>query len=349
LEYVKADLEYKGLWKILKSMGYKHKIVNGRKILCEKRYVIVAKIKFLRRYKELKNENLYNFVFLNETWIYQNGSAIRRWVHDRDVKSNSSVVKTKGKRFTILHAGSSAGFFPECDYLLNSKNNDRDYHKSMTGDIFKTWVEDQLLPALSKLKKKSVVIMDNAPYHSMRIDKAPNYSNKKSEMQEWLTLHNVTFDRTMTKKQLVYELIKPFNNHNNRRYVIDDILQRHGHIVLRLPPYHCQYNAIELAWGFCKQYYNKKVASESSSKNKIENLWLESLSKCSPSFWEHYVKHVEDIIDKDWLPLMGNYSVQEIPPIIIRLNESDSEDDDFVSDAELSFDDNNKDECGCSV
>jgi hypothetical protein len=46
---------------------------------------------------------------------------------------------------------------------------------------------------------------------------------------------------------------------------------------------------------------------------------------------------------------MGNYSVQEIPPIIIRLNESDSEDDDFVSDAELSFDDNNEDECGCSV
>jgi transposase len=107
--------------------------------------------------------------------------------------------------------------------------------------------------------------MDNAPYHSMRIEKAPNYSNKKSEMEKWLTLHNVTFDRTMTKKQL-YELIKPFNNHNNRRYLIDDILQRHGHIVLRLPLYHCQYNAIELAWGFCKQYYNKKVASESSSK-----------------------------------------------------------------------------------
>jgi hypothetical protein len=43
-------------------------------------------------------------VFLDETWIYQNGSAIRRWVHDTDVKSNPSVVKTEGKRFTILHA-----------------------------------------------------------------------------------------------------------------------------------------------------------------------------------------------------------------------------------------------------
>jgi hypothetical protein len=60
----------------------------------------------------------------------------------------------------------------------------------------------------------------------------------RREMQEWLTLHNATFNLTMTKKQM-YELIKPFNN---RRYLIDDILQRHGHIVLRLPPYHCQYN-----------------------------------------------------------------------------------------------------------
>jgi hypothetical protein len=91
--------------------------------------VIVAKIQFLRRYKELKNENLYNFVFLDKTWIYQNGSAIGRWVHNTDVKSNPSVVKTEGKRFTILHEGSSAGFLPQYEYLLNSKNNDRDYHK----------------------------------------------------------------------------------------------------------------------------------------------------------------------------------------------------------------------------
>jgi hypothetical protein len=39
---------------------------------------------------------------------------------------------------------------------------------------------------------------------------------------------------------------------------------------LKLLPYHCQYNAIELALVFCKQYYNKNVGSESSSKNKIE-------------------------------------------------------------------------------
>jgi hypothetical protein len=51
--------------------------------------------------------------------------------------------------------------------------------------------------------------MDNAPYHFKRNGKASNYSYKKSEMQKRLTLHNMTFDLTITKKQL-YELIKPF-------------------------------------------------------------------------------------------------------------------------------------------
>jgi hypothetical protein len=49
-------------------------------------------------------------------------------------------------------------------------------------------------------------------------------------MQEWLMLYNIEFDNTMTTTQLL-NLIKPSINHN-KRYVIDDILQRHGHTVL---------------------------------------------------------------------------------------------------------------------
>jgi cytochrome c-type biogenesis protein CcmH/NrfF len=40
--------------------------------------------------------------------------------------------------------------------------------------------------------------------------------------------------------------IKPILGTENRKYVIDDILNRYGHQVLRLPPYHWQHNAIEL-------------------------------------------------------------------------------------------------------
>jgi hypothetical protein len=45
------------------------------------------------------------FIFLDETWIYQNGSRIRMWIHESNMKVNSKKIKNEGKRFTILHAG----------------------------------------------------------------------------------------------------------------------------------------------------------------------------------------------------------------------------------------------------
>jgi hypothetical protein len=92
----------------------------------------------------------YYFVYLDETWVYRNGSNIRRWVHEKDIKSNPSKIKSEGKRFTILHAGSRFGFLGACDLLLDAANNDRDYHKTMNGEIFQKWVISQLIPGLAK-------------------------------------------------------------------------------------------------------------------------------------------------------------------------------------------------------
>ena len=111
------------------------------------------------------------FVYLDETWIYQNGSTQRMWLNDSDLKANQKNNKTEGKQFTVLHACCKYGFLDGCSFLLNSKNQDLDYHKTMNGDIFKRWVENQLIPAMNKINKKCVVVMDNAPYHSVKSEK----------------------------------------------------------------------------------------------------------------------------------------------------------------------------------
>lgn len=327
----KEQLEFKGgrttLFKILKSLGYKHKMVNGRKILCEQKHVVASKIIFLRRFLQFQNScESVTFVYLDETWIYQNGSMVRRWLNETDLKSNPAKIKSEGKRFTILHAGSKFGFLEGCDLLLNSKNNDRDYHKTMTGDIFQNWVVNQLIPALDQMQGKCVVVMDNAPYHSVQLDKPPTFSCKKDQMQEWLIKHNVTFNQNLTKKDL-WELIKPFRSDNEKRYVIDDILKEHNYEVLRLPPYHCQYNPIEMAWGQCKGFYNKHINSQPSSKDKVANLWREALLKCTPDMWQNYCNHCEKLILSDWKKYMGNLSIENIPPFIISLEDSDSDSD----------------------
>lgn len=331
LAEAKANLEFTGgrttLFKIMKSMGYKHKKVDGRKILCESKHVVAAKMKFLRRYLQFQNssENVV-FVYLDETWIYQNGSSIRQWLHETDLKSNPAKIKSEGKRFTVLHAGTKFGFLEGCDLLLDSANNDRDYHKTMNGEIFQKWVVNQLIPALAKLQGKCVVLMDNAPYHSVQLDKPPTFSSKKGQMQEWLVKQGVQFGSKLTKKGL-WELVKPLLADKQKRYLTDETLIEHDYEVLRLPPYHCQFNPIEMAWGQCKGFYNKHINSQPSSKDRVSNLWREALSKCTPDMWQNYCNHCAKLISEDWAKHMGTCSIENVPPFIISLGESDSESD----------------------
>lgn len=78
------------------------------------------------------------FIFLDETWIYKNGSQVRSWVKAGDKRMANFKIKGEGERFTVLHAGYEGGFLDGCGLLFSSGNNDRDYHKTTTGDIFKS-------------------------------------------------------------------------------------------------------------------------------------------------------------------------------------------------------------------
>jgi hypothetical protein len=205
LNFAKEELNYTlsrtTLYKILRSMGFKYKKVNERKILVESKFLISKKICFLKKYLQYLEYDNVHFIYLDETWIYQNGSQVRLWVHDVDKKANPSKIPTEGKRFTVLHAGHKGGFLEGCSYLLDSNIEHRDYHRTMNGQLFQTWVEQQLIPALDKINTKVVVIMDNAPYHSMVADKLPTLKSTKGQLQEWLTKKKHCIRRVNDKKE----------------------------------------------------------------------------------------------------------------------------------------------------
>jgi hypothetical protein len=117
------------------------------------------------------------------------------------LKANPSKIPTEGKRFTVLHAGHKGGFLEGCSYLLDSNIEHRDYHRTMNGQLFQTWVEQQLIPALDKINTKVVVIMDNAPYQSMVADKLPTLKSTKGQLQEWLTKKKHCIRRVSDKKE----------------------------------------------------------------------------------------------------------------------------------------------------
>ncbi|KOB69937.1 Uncharacterized protein OBRU01_13237, partial [Operophtera brumata] len=56
------------------------------------------------------------------------------------------------------------------------------------------------------------------------------------------------------------------------RYVIYELALEHGHKVIRLPPYHCQYNAIELIWAQIKGHAARNNTEPPFSTAKMMSL-----------------------------------------------------------------------------
>ncbi|KAJ4430692.1 hypothetical protein ANN_19283 [Periplaneta americana] len=70
----------------------------------------------------------------------------------------------------------------------------------------------------------------------------------------------------------------------------------HGFTVLRLPPYHCDLNPIELVWNLVKQNIESKNAG-SISLPVLKQMTAQSISEISKEDWIkccHSVKHIED-------------------------------------------------------
>ncbi|RVE41990.1 hypothetical protein evm_013365 [Chilo suppressalis] len=121
----------------------------------------------------------------------------------------------------------------------------------MDAERFQEW----FLNLLTNIPPNSTIIMDNAPYHSVQIDKVPTSANKKADLVAWLQRKGVEADMSLLKVEWLHlvKLHKP----PRPTYAIDQLAEEHGHKVIRLPPYHCQYNAIELIWAQVKGYASK--------------------------------------------------------------------------------------------
>ncbi|XP_063215976.1 uncharacterized protein LOC134542871 isoform X4 [Bacillus rossius redtenbacheri] len=141
-EIRERQIDYYGgrssLHKLLKKMGFSWKTVDGRKALIENENIVLQRIDFLRKYKEEKERGA-NFIFVDETWIFQRGTVSKSW-QDKSLQS--------AKRRTVGDGQKTA-----------------DYHGEMNGETFLMWFEDMLV----HLEEPSVIIMDNASYHSTQM------------------------------------------------------------------------------------------------------------------------------------------------------------------------------------
>lgn len=184
---------------LLKNMGFEWKQDNPRRGLMEYPRIASMRVTFLKQFILYMDKNIWDYVYLDETWIFQNGTVCRSWQND-DVRS---VRKTKydGKRYIVVHAGNSEGFIQDASLIFSSKSSTADYHGEMNSQNFLNWFENNLL---QKLTKPSLIIMDNARYHSTIKNKTPSSASTKAYIQDWLLKNNIQYDVTMLKTELLH-------------------------------------------------------------------------------------------------------------------------------------------------
>lgn len=118
----------------------------------------------------------------------------------------------------------------------------------MNWNNFSQWVRRQLIP---NLPPRAVLVIDNASYHNLKSEKSITSQTKKADLINWLAKNKIPHDSKMTKPEL-YTLIKAHRPPPN--FLLDDLLEEHGHKVLRLPPYHPELNPIEKIWATVKNW-----------------------------------------------------------------------------------------------
>ncbi|KAE8746156.1 hypothetical protein FOCC_FOCC007157 [Frankliniella occidentalis] len=99
-----------------------------------------------------------------------------------------------------------------------------------------------------------------------------------------------------------------------RRYLANEEATKRGHIVLRLPPYLCQYNPIELIWALLQRHYDMHILYR--GKVSGEMAYIESVTPeiCdSDSEYDDYDKD-EDEEDVDD-PKAPSIPVKPVTPL----------------------------------
>lgn len=231
---------------------------------------------------------------------------------------------SKGQRLIIVHAGGEEGFIPNALLIFKSGTKSGDYHDEMNHQNFRKWLETQLIP---NLPQNCVVVMDNASYHNIKSTKEPTSTTLKKAMIEWLCARNVECDEALTKPEL-YNLIKPLKE-KEQVFVIDAVLAAHGHVTLRLPPYHPELNPIEKIWALVKNW----VAAHNVTfkLGDVENLARQKFSEATQADWKSVCDHVKKV-EMDYIE--REHLLDEVFEMIFPVNtgESDEEDDRFDSD-----------------
>lgn len=269
---------------------------------------------------------ILNFPFLfpgytlSKTWVDTKIQSSRQAFLD-GLTTGLKGPTGKGRRLIISHIGSEKGFVEGGLLMFEGKKGSEDYHQEMNAERFEEWFRG----VLPKLQHNSIVVIDNAPYHSRKVELTPTSAWRKAQIQEWLTAKNIHFESQMVKASLLEIVGK---KKDFQKYVVDEMATEHGITLLRLPPYHCELNPIELIWAQVKGHVARN--NRSYKMADITKLFQEGLNDVTAQKWSDCVAHV--IKEEEKMFKLDNLIDVVTDRLIINVSGDDEESSDSGSE-----------------
>lgn len=308
----KTNFPYKRttLRNVLIKFGFKFETHNKRKVLLESLQYQVWRYKYITTLRKARREGR-NIVYLDEAWYDTHDTIKKGWAdcscsHDLDVPS-------QGKRIIIINAGSQDGWV---DNALMLSDSSADYHYEMNATLFEKWFEEQLLP---NVPPNSLIVMDNAAYHSRLSVNVPSTCTKKSDIINFMNLHNLPIPNPMPTNPILVDIVKKAGI--KKKYFIDELATLKGFQVVRLPSFHCIFNPIEQVWSKVKHDIRTSNCKPTDAP-AICQIIRDVIKNVTPDMWKKYVDHVIKVENEYFVM---DTTLDDVGSLTINTGDNDSD------------------------
>jgi transposase len=298
-EKLHCDVAHATLWRTLLRWGFE--FGNGIRSaqLKESERIVIQRRQYLRQ--KLANRSadggtLRPEVYLDESYINKNHSNDNTWYFEEDGIILGKPTG-KGDRLIIVNAITKDGWVPDTKLVFKASKKTGDYHANMNWENFSEWFQEKLL---KNIPDNSLIIMDNAPYHNVLVEEAfPKKSHSVKKLREWLSHNEIPWTKDMLKEE-IYELCSRFAP--KPEFLIDRIACKHGHSILRTPPYHPELQPIENCWAVVK---NHVALHNDFTMKKVWMLLEEGFKKVTSKTCQKFIKKVRQQEDDFWVEDMN--------------------------------------------